>query len=207
VNSKSAADIRSACVVWRTDNGQQVTAIELTRVNGETVPIDSFPPPFPWAHLDLISEGEGGQWLVVDYYNTEPRPDGASRLTLVYSLSPPQKLLTARPQRVEVKDLDQDGTTELVLYEVLSPTRYDIQVGWPHVYTFRGTLESESLRRYPAAVRSFLDEASQTATHLKDVCKVITETSQSLDCDYADDIRLLETQIGLAKTILIKEPQ
>jgi hypothetical protein len=62
-----------------------------------------------------------------------------------------------------VRDLDADGFAELVIFDdlLITPTSrwQDEAFGMPHVYRLGDTMESRSLREYPAVVRDFIMQA------------------------------------------------
>lgn len=107
----------------------------------------------------LATTRETRQWLLVE---SQGRGPGSS--WVLWDLTAGSRTMLGRSSNIPyIRDLDEDGVAELVVFDdlLITPTSrwQDEAFGLPRVYRLADTLESRSLRDYPSVVRDFILQA------------------------------------------------
>lgn len=107
----------------------------------------------------LVTTRQARQWLLLESQSKSP---GSS--WVLWDLTAGTRVMYGRSSNIPyIRDLDSDGLAELVVFDdlLITPTTLwqDEAFGLPRVYRLAETMESRSLRDYPAVVRDFIDQA------------------------------------------------
>jgi len=107
----------------------------------------------------LVTTAATRQWLLLESQDKMP-----GSAWVLWDLNSGVRVMYGRSSNIPyVRDLDADGYAELVIFDdlLLTPTALwqDEAFGLPHVYRLGETMESRSLRDYPAVVRDFIMQA------------------------------------------------
>ena len=129
----------------------------------------------------LVTTNSARQWLLLESQDSTP-----GSAWVLWDLSTGLKVLYGRSSNIPyVRDLDADGFAELVIFDdlLLTPTALwqDEAFGLPHVYRLGETMESRSLRDYPAVVREFIMQADIAIEAFSLPCASLTAAEQASD--------------------------
>jgi hypothetical protein len=107
----------------------------------------------------LVTAPETRQWLLLE---SQGKASGSS--WALWDLTAGSRILFGRSSNIPyIRDLDEDGVAELVVFDdlLITPTSrwQDEAFGLPRVYRLAETMESRSLRDYPSVVRDFIQQA------------------------------------------------
>jgi hypothetical protein len=107
----------------------------------------------------LVTTPQARQWLLLE---SQGKVSGSS--WVLWDLTSGSRIMYGRSSNIPyIRDLDGDGLAELVVFDdlLITPTALwqDEAFGLPRVYRLAETMETRSLRDYPAVVRDFLVQA------------------------------------------------
>ena len=129
----------------------------------------------------LVTTSSARQWLLLESQDSMP-----GSTWVLWDLSSGLKVMYGRSSNIPyVRDLDADGFAELVIFDdlLLTPTALwqDEAFGLPHVYRLGETMESRSLRDYPAVVREFIMQADIAIEAFSMPCASLTAAGKASD--------------------------
>lgn len=107
----------------------------------------------------LVTTRQARQWLLL-----ESQGKAAGSSWVLWDLNSGSRIMYGRSSNIPyIRDLDADGLAELVVFDdlLITPTALwqDEAFGLPRVYRLAETMETRSLRDYPAVVREFIVQA------------------------------------------------
>lgn len=140
------------------ESGAEVV-LSRRRDGGPSTVFDRAPRTDSGISAYLVTTRQARQWLLLESQNKSP---GSS--WVLWDLNAGTRIMYGRSSNIPyIRDLDGDGLAELVVFDdlLITPTALwqDEAFGLPHVYRLAETMESRSLRDYPAVVRDFILQA------------------------------------------------
>jgi hypothetical protein len=107
----------------------------------------------------LVTTRQAKQWLLLESQGKAPGSSWA-----LWDLNSGARIMEGSSSTIPyIRDLDADGLAELVVFDdlAITPTTLwqDEAFGLPRVYRLAETMETRSLRDYPAVVREFIVQA------------------------------------------------